>query len=121
MQDKTPPPSFEDDAAAPANLAPETHNAEQDDEPSQAQSLADEALGRRPDGDVSPTEASASEQAPSPGDDSGGLPDLVDHMNQMVSSGRIDMSAYRGERNDDDEDGMLGEEGQEGEAPRGAS
>lgn len=121
MQDKTSPSGSKDGTALPADLAPETHNAEQDDEPAQAQSLADEVLGRRPDGDSLPTEASASEQAPSPGDDSGGLPDLVDHMNQMVSSGRIDMSAFRGERNDDDEDGLLGEEGREGEAPRGSS
>ena len=99
-----------------ADLPPETHNAEQDDEDSQAQTLAEEALGRRSD-----FEASGSEQAPSPGDDSGGMPDLVDHMNQMVSSGRIDMSAFRGERNDDDEDGALGNQGLEEDFPRGAN
>lgn len=117
MQDKTPPPqSLDDDAANPPDLAPETHNAEQDDEPAQAQTLADEVLGRDPSALVT----GASEQAPSPGDDSGGLPDLVDHMNQMVTSGRIDMSAFRGERNDDDEDGTLGEEGAEDDVPRGS-
>ena len=35
--------------------------------------------------------------------------DVVDHMNQMDRSGRIDMDAYRGERNDDDEPETLGE------------
>ena len=43
----------------------------------------------------------------------GVVQDLVDHMRQMDSSGRIDMSAFRGERNDDDEEGMLGEDGEE--------
>ena len=32
-------------------------------------------------------------------------------MEQMDSSGTIDMSAYRGERNDDDEEDSLGEDG----------
>jgi hypothetical protein len=44
------------------------------------------------------------------GDDEGGMPDLVDTMHQMQTSGRIDTSAFRGERNDDDV-AMLGEEG----------
>ena len=35
--------------------------------------------------------------------------DVVDHMNQMERSGRIDMDAYRGERSDDDEPETLGE------------
>jgi hypothetical protein len=34
-------------------------------------------------------------------------------MNQMERSGRIDMDAYRGERNDDDEADMLAEGGME--------
>jgi hypothetical protein len=34
-------------------------------------------------------------------------------MEQMESSGQIDMDAYRGERSDDDEPGMLGEAGME--------
>jgi len=41
-------------------------------------------------------------------------------MKQMVSSGRIDMGAFRGERNDDDEEGMLGEAGIDDDTPRGA-
>jgi hypothetical protein len=34
-------------------------------------------------------------------------------MKQMESSGRIDMDAYRGERNDDDEEGLFGEAGED--------
>ena len=115
MQDKTPPPQSLDDAANPPDLAPETHNAEQDDEAAQAQTLAEEALRRR-----SEFEGSETDRSPSPGDDSGSTPDLVDRMNQMVLSGRIDMSAYRGERSDDDEDGTLGKQGDEPDFPRGS-
>jgi hypothetical protein len=39
--------------------------------------------------------------------------DLVDHMEQMVSSGVIDNSAFRGEPNYDDEDGLLGPGGED--------
>ena len=35
--------------------------------------------------------------------------DLVDHMRDMERSGRIDMGAYRGEDNMDDDDGKYGE------------
>ena len=34
-------------------------------------------------------------------------------MRQMDSSGRIDLGAFDGERNDDDEEGMLGPQGEE--------
>lgn len=99
-------------------LAPEAHNPEQDDEAAQAQTLADEAIGRATgavgeEGDTIRAENDADE----PG---GGTPDLVDHMKQMVSSGRIDMGAFRGERSDDDEEGMYGEQGIDDDTPRGA-
>ena len=42
-------------------------------------------------------------------------PDLVDRMEQMVSSGRIDTDAFAGERNDDDEESELGELADEGD------
>lgn len=87
----------------PDDLAPETVNREQDDEDSQAQSVADEAMDRATAIGLSDTEKVSS------GDDSDDAQDLVDHMRQMESSGRIDMSAFRGERNDDDEEGMLGD------------
>lgn len=105
-----------DDPRDTADFAPEVHNAEQDDEDSQAQTLADEALGRRADFALSD-----SEKVPGSADLLGAnTPDLVDHMNQMASSGRIDMSAFRGERNDDDESGFYGEEAVEDDFPQGA-
>jgi hypothetical protein len=84
-------------------LPPEAFNTEQDDESSQAQTVAEEALGRATGGfgDLE------SEKVLS-GDDSDGVQDLVDHMKQMETSGRIDMSAFAGERNDDEEEGRYG-------------
>lgn len=35
-------------------------------------------------------------------------PDLVDRMDQMVSSGHIDLGAFDGERNDSDEESEMG-------------
>jgi hypothetical protein len=90
------------------SLPPETDNSEQEDEDAQAQTVADEARGRT----ASSTGLSDSEKVNS-GDESDDAQDLVDHMKQMDSSGQIDMSAFRGERNDDDEDGMLGPDGDE--------
>ena len=92
----------------PANEAPELHNSEQDDESEQAQSVADEALrgGAR--------EASPLDSVKPDDDDDGELmddstQDLIDKMRDMEQSGRIDMGAYRGEPNLDDEDEMYGE------------
>lgn len=83
--------------------APETHNSEQEDESTQAQSVAEEALGRASSG----IGAEATEKVKS-GNDGENVQDLVDHMKQMETSGRIDMSAFAGERNDDDEEGSFG-------------
>lgn len=102
-----------DDPRLNQDLAPEAHNSEQDDEGAQAQTLADEALRGRGE------RLSDSEKVRS-GEPDDGTPDLVDHMNQMASSGRIDMSAFRGERSDDDEEGIYGEDGIEDDTPRGA-
>ena len=88
-------------------LAPETHNSEQDDEPAQAQTVADEARGRNPGDYGDPTESVK------PDDDNldeDSTQDLVDHMHDMVRSGRIDMGAYRGEDNMDDNEDKYGEE-----------
>lgn len=96
---------------------PEAYNAEQDDAPAQAQTLADEALGRssafefgdseKPEGGV--------------GELDGAAPDLVDTMNQMVTSGHIDMDAFAGERSDDDEEAAYGVDAIEpDDMPRGA-
>lgn len=79
--------------------APETHNDEQDDEPSQAQSVAEEA--RNKDGRGSPLDSTKV----SGGIDDDSTQDLIDHMRDMEQSGRIDMDAYAGEENlDDNED-----------------
>ena len=89
-------------------LPPETVNDEQEDEAAQAQDVAGQPLGRDSTGlGLSETEKVST------GDESDDVQDLVDHMEQMKSSGTIDMSAYRGERNDDDEEGLLGEQGEE--------
>lgn len=85
------------------DLAPENHNSEQDDAGSQAQTLADEALGRSA-GEL-PTDDS---EKATTGEDSDDVADLIDHMEQMVSSGRIDNDAFRGEPNFDDKEDEYG-------------
>ena len=81
------------------DLAPEAHNDEQDDEQSQAQTVADQAQQlRKGDPTVSVKH------------DTTETPDVVDHMRDMEASGRIDMGAYRGEPNMDDDEGKYGEE-----------
>jgi hypothetical protein len=93
--------------------APEAHNNEQDDEPAQAQTVADEALDSAAashlGGEDSEHGGTTNPAQIQPDD----THDVVDHMQQMESSGTIDMDAYRGERSDDDESGMLGEGGME--------
>lgn len=108
MQDKRPK-----GGNAQAEETPEAYNAEQDDEGAQAQTVAEDARDRsaffeggdsRHGGRTNPAQITADDEQ-----------DVVDHMQQMERSGRIDMGAYRGERNDDDESEMLGEEGMEPE------
>ena len=100
------------------DLAHEAHNRSQDDADEQAQTLADEALGRGSNFGTGNTEKPEYTGFSDTDDDS--TPDLVDTMNQMVTSGHIDMAAFRGERNDDDEEDGLGEQGVEDGTPRGA-
>ncbi len=89
-----------------ADFAPETHNDEQDDHRSQAQEVARQA--RDGAGAAhSPTESTK-------GPNNSGLTgdstqDLIDHMRDMESSGRIDMDAFRGEPNLDDNVDELGD------------
>lgn len=79
------------------DLAPENENSEQSDAGAQAQTLADEARGR------GATDAALEDsEKVNAGDGSDDVPDLIDRMKQMESSGRIDMGAYRGEPNFDD-------------------
>ena len=86
--------------------APESHNAEQDDELEQSQTLADEALrgGAR---DYSPLD---SEKVPGGEIDEDSTQDLIDHMRDMEQSGRIDMDAYAGEENLDDNEDKYGDD-----------
>jgi hypothetical protein len=97
--------------------APETHNAEQDDDHDQAQEVAKEALHTSRAG-PGPTE---SEKAGDSGliDDS--TQDVIDHMRDMESSGIIDNHAFDGEPNDDDEDDKYGDRDGLDELPGGAS
>lgn len=88
--------------------APETFNREQDDEDAQAQTVTDDAIRGMADeesGHESVHGGSTNPAQIEPDD----AQDVVDHMNQMESSGRIDMDAYRGERSDDDEPDTFGE------------
>lgn len=79
---------------------PESQNSEQSEAGTQAQDVAADALAG---GDDDPLE-SERVQADNPGellpDDT---PDLIDHMNDMLHSGRIDMDAFEGEELLDDE------------------
>jgi hypothetical protein len=100
-----------------ADEAPELHNAEQDDELEQAQTLADEALrgeARRasPLDSVKPDDDDLS-------DDS--TQDLIDHMRDMEASGRIDMSAFAGEPNHDDNEDKYGDEAKLDDLPADGS
>lgn len=85
------------------DVTPETVNDEQQDAENQAQSVADDALAKstsvlglgeskKPSGGLNPLD----------------VPDLVDHMKQMDTSGTIDMSAYDGEDNMDDLENKYG-------------
>ncbi|HQQ08392.1 MAG TPA: hypothetical protein PKW04_06865 [Novosphingobium sp.] len=109
-------PAPDGEPTTDAGLAPEAHNESQDDEGEQAQSLAAEARSAN----ALPYAASERGPASGAGDAAGSTPDVVDHIKQMLSDGRIDMSAYRGERNDDDVEGGLGPQGLEDDFPRGA-
>ena len=85
-----------------ADLAPETHNDEQDDHLSQAQDVAEEA--RNKDGEASPLDSIKV----GGGIDGTDSQDLIDKMRDMEQSARIDMGAYRGEPNMDDNEDKYG-------------
>jgi len=94
------------------DLAPENRNAEQEDADSQAQTFADAARGRGSD-DFLPED---SDKVPT-GEEGDDAEDLVDHMKQMVNSGRIDNSAYAGEPNFDDDEDKYGPGAKEDDLP----
>lgn len=84
--------------------APEEHNSEQDDASAQAQTVAERA-GEERQQRGSPTEST---KRPNKGvDDDDSTQDLIDHMRDMESSGRIDMDAFAGEPNHDDDEGLY--------------
>jgi hypothetical protein len=90
-----------------ADLPPETVNEPQEDEDAQSQTVAASVSSESIDDfGLDNTDKVSTGQ---PDDD---VQDLVDHMRDMVRSGRIDLDAYRGERNDDDEEGALGPAGE---------
>ncbi len=91
-----------------ADLPPETVNLSQDDEDAQSQTVAASVSNSGPD-DFGLEDSDKVNS----GSDEDDVPDLVDHMHDMARSGRIDMDAYRGERNDDDEEGALGPAGED--------
>ncbi|QZH76461.1 MAG: hypothetical protein JY451_08020 [Erythrobacter sp.] len=91
--------SNESPEARQADLAPETHNDEQDDHRNQAQQVAEEAQALTEES-ASPTESTKSPTKSDLMNDS--TQDVVDHMRDMESSGRIDMHAFDGEPNHDD-------------------
>jgi hypothetical protein len=92
----------------PEGAPPEAHNDEQSPRGTQAQDVAEDA--RQPDARApSPLESErqpANDHDPAP--DSKG--DLIDEMRRMEGEGRIDMSAFSGEPNHDDEPGTYGGE-----------
>jgi hypothetical protein len=88
----------------PDDAAPETVNQEQIDAPEQAQTVTQQALDRS----TSVLGLDEDSEKVTTGDPSDAEQDLVDHMKQMEHSGRLDRSAYAGERNDDDEESPLG-------------
>ena len=89
-----------------AEEAPELHNAEQEDELEQAQTVAGEA--RTKDAEASPLDSVKPDEEGEVMDDSS--QDLIDKMRDMEQSGRIDMGAYRGEPNMDDDEDKYGED-----------
>ena len=105
----------------PRDIAPghETENSEQDDSDAQAQTVADQARNGS-SGDPSEDSehgGSGDRTALTPDD----APDLIDRMEQMVSSGHIDMDAYRGEPAHDDEADSFGADPDEVDEADGVS
>ena len=86
-----------------STLKPETHNSEQDNEDTQAQTVAADAQEPQL---RSPLDSEKSDNDSGLMNDS--TQDTVDHMRDMESSGRVDMDAYRGEPNHDDNEDKYG-------------
>lgn len=93
------------DGEQQSDLAPELYNDEQEDESTQTQDVASGALANE-GFHGSPLDSLKDDNPSELMDDS--TQDLVDHMRDMEQSGRIDMSAYRGEPNHDDNEDRYG-------------
>ena len=89
-----------------ADQAPELHNSEQDDEQWQTHTVAEDALR----GEAQRASPLDSEKAPGGELDDDSTQDLIDHMRDMEASGRIDMGAFAGEPNHDDNEDLYGED-----------
>lgn len=85
---------------------PDAQNAEQMDEEAQAQTVAEEAGRAATDLSADSERGGRDDPAQLVPDD---VPDLVEHMHDMVASGRIDNGAFEGEEPMDDEDGSVPE------------
>lgn len=87
------------------DMAPELDNEGQRDA-DQAQDVADDAMLVDTDMSEDSEHGGSPDRTAVMPDD---VPDLVDTMNQMVRSGRIDNGAYAGEPMHDDEEDRLGQ------------
>lgn len=92
----------------PEGLPPEAHNDEQDGRGQQAQDVAADA--RRDESHTSSPLESTKPEAGSFDIAPASKADLVDEMRRMEGEGRIDMSAFAGEPNHDDEPETYGGE-----------
>lgn len=95
MTQKNRPPDIND---------PDAENSEQADEGSQAQTVARDAEIAQTDLSEDSERGGHDDPAQLIPDDT---PDLVERMRDMDRSGRIDMGAYEGEENMDDEDSSI--------------
>jgi len=93
-------------------------DAEQDDEGEQGHTVAEEALAGAGHA-ASPLDSEKHRNPSGLMDDS--TQDLVDHMRDMEQSGRIDMGAYRGEPNHDDNEDKYGDQAREDDLPADGS
>ena len=97
MTDSKRPSKFEGEPRQTDSLAPENENREQVDRDAQAQTVAEDAMERTVSVlGTDETEKKSSSLNPA------NTQDVVDHMKQMDNGGKIDMSAYAGEPNHDD-------------------
>ncbi|MEE4154493.1 MAG: hypothetical protein V2I27_10075 [Erythrobacter sp.] len=87
-------------AKVQSQLAPENHNSEQIDHPSQAQQVAAQAKEHR-----EKVNRAVESRKPASGDANliaGSETDLIDHMREMEDTGAIDRGAFEGEPDHDD-------------------